>query len=82
MNDPHNPTATALELLLAIEGLAKQWEAEGKHDDARTVREKGPRFAADLSGLIATNPDEVIPALQEITAGMLADLQQKNASAE
>lgn len=80
MNDPRNPTATALRLLLSIEGLAKQWEAEGKTEDARTIRAKGPRFAADMAELIATNPAEVIPAVQEITAAMLANLEQNTGS--
>lgn len=82
MNDPRNPTATALQLLLAIEGLAKQWDAEGRHDDARTVREKGPRFAADLSELIATDPAAVIPAVQDVTGAMLADLNRRTAPPE
>ncbi|WP_371584573.1 hypothetical protein [Streptomyces sp. NBC_01314] len=74
--DPRNPTATALQLLIAIEGLAKEWDDDGKHADARTIREKGPRFAADLSELIAVDPASVIPAVQDITAAMLADLKR------
>lgn len=77
MSDPSNPTATALQLLLAFEGLAKQWEVEGKHDDARTVRAKGPRFAADLAELIAADPAAVLPAVQDITGSMLADLERQ-----
>lgn len=80
MIDPRNPTATALQLLLSIEGLAKQWDDEGKPDDARTIRERGPRFAADLADLIAADPGAVIPAVHEILGTMLADLERSTAT--
>ncbi|MFB7484825.1 hypothetical protein ACFUEM_38755 [Streptomyces anulatus] len=77
MSDPSNPTAIALDLLTAIEGMAKQWEADGKHDDANLIRTRGPQFAASLSRLIATDPDTMVPMLQEHLAVTLADLRQQ-----
>lgn len=76
MNDPRNPTATALQLLLSFEGLAKEWEADGNHADAQMIRAKGPRFAAALAELIATDPAVMIPVVQEITGTMLSDLER------
>lgn len=78
MIDPHNPTATALQLLNSFDVLAKEWDADGNHADAQTIREKGPRFAAALAELIAADPDKMIPVVCEVTTMMLEDLNGQN----
>lgn len=75
MDDRHNPTSIALQILLAVEGMAKEWESDGKTDDAAMVREKAPQFAADLSRIIATDPDTALPMLQDHLSSMLANIR-------
>lgn len=77
MIDARNPTATALQLLNSFDVLAKEWEADGNHADAQTLRERGPRFAAALADLIATDPAVMITVVQEVTSMMLEDLERQ-----
>ncbi|AWN32590.1 hypothetical protein [Streptomyces sp. NEAU-S7GS2] len=77
MTDPTNATSVALSLLLAVEGLAKQWDDEGKREDAALLRARGPRMAAGLSELIADNPETVLPIVQELLTEMIEAIDKK-----